>query len=425
MRFFQNRLRASLLLLLMLAFIGASILAQDAASDLLKTADDIVGTMSKIRGLEPKGPIQKGVKTREEISKYLDAYVRDNYEDRELQSEGKMLAKLGLIPPDLDYKNFMLKLLSEQVGGFYDPEKKTFYIAGWLPAEQQKPVMVHELTHAIQDQYFDLEKIQKQDRKLHDDDRVLAHQALFEGDAMAVMLDYLLLPGGRKFFQLPDLVLVMHSQFSEMASQFEVFKQAPSYLQETLLFPYGYGAAFLQKVRAKEPWSAVDKIYSDLPKSTEQIIHAEKYLGERDDPVRVDLEDPSARLGSGWSTTYRDVVGEFSLYLLLKLQLTEDRARKAASGWGGDQIALVESDKGDAVVFFSSVWDSSWEAERYAAAMSEWFNLRLPNAAKSEDPAGETSWLDGRVYNSLRREDRRVNFIIGLPDSEAANFKLW
>ena len=427
MRFSDIRLRAAMLLTLLTAFGSATfgIWIQDSATDLLKTADEIVQLMGKLRGLEPKGPIQKGVKTREEISRYLDGYVRENYAERELQSEGKMLRKLGLIPADLDYKAFMLKLLTEQVGGFYDPEEKTFFIAGWLPVDQQRPVMVHELTHALQDQYFDLLKLQKEDRKSQNDDRALAHQAIFEGDAMAVMIDYMLSPGGRNFAQLPNMILVMRSQFSTMESQFEVFKQAPIYLKETLLFPYGYGAAFLQKVKADQPWSAVDKIYRDLPASTEQIIHPEKYLGERDEPKKVDAEDPSPKLGEGWKTSYRNVVGEFSLFMLLQLQLSEDHSRRAAAGWGGDQILLVEDEKGDAAVFFSSVWDSHEEADEFYSAMSEWFARRLPKAAKSVDPANQTTWLDGNEYNSLRMDDRRVTFIIGLPDSEGYKFRSW
>ena len=102
----------------------------------------------------------------------------------------------------MNYKEFALKLLAEQIQGFYDPQTKTLFIASWISADEQKPVMVHELDHALQDQYFDLEKICKDDLLLHNDDRALAHQALFEGDATIVML---LQASKRTFSQLPDL----------------------------------------------------------------------------------------------------------------------------------------------------------------------------------------------------------------------------
>lgn len=276
------------------------------SSELLKTADEMVLNTARLRGLEPKAPILKGVKTREEISKFLNQRVREDYDEGEIQLEGEMLRKLGLIPAAIDYKEISLKLLTEQIGGYYDPEKKTFFIAAWLSADEQKPVMVHELTHALQDQYFDTQSIIREDRKRDNDDRTLAHHAIFEGDAMAVMLNYLLEPVKRNFATLPDLAFIMQAQMTTAQSQFEIFKSAPLFLQETLMFPYGYGAAFLQKVWAKNSsWEAVNKIYSDLPESTEQIIHPEKYLVDRDNPKPVSAEVSR----QNWGTTGKSFTG--------------------------------------------------------------------------------------------------------------------
>ena len=118
-------------------------------SELLKTADELLREVARIRGLEIKGTVNKGVKTKEEIAQYLGERVKDEYEEKELEREGKVLKMLGFIPPEMNYKEFILKLLTEQVGGYYDPDKKTFFISGWLPLEQQKPVMVHELDRGL------------------------------------------------------------------------------------------------------------------------------------------------------------------------------------------------------------------------------------------------------------------------------------
>lgn len=408
-----------------LAGLAFTLTAQDAASDLLKTADETLERVAHIRGLQPKSPIDKGVRSREEIAKFLDAQVRENYEDSLIQSEGKMLQKLGLIPRDLDYKGFTLKLLTEQVGGYYDPDRRTFFIAGWLPAEQQKPVMAHELTHALQDQYFNIGRLIKEERKLRNDDRVLARQAVFEGDAMAVMLDYLLEPSGKNFSQLPNLVLVMRSQFASMDAQFEVFKQAPLFLKEELLFPYGYGAAFLQKIRSAQPWDAVNKVYSDLPVSTEQIIHPDKYLTTRDVPKPVEVKDPAPMLGAGWKSGYTNVLGEFALYLMLQLQIPEEKAKRAAAGWGGDQIILTENQEGSAVVFFNSVWDSPEDADEFYQAMSGWFKSRFPKAVSSGETASSFSLKDAGEFHALRRSEDRVSFIVGLPESQSSKLSNW
>jgi hypothetical protein len=391
---------------------------------LLSLADEIVPVVARLRGLAPKAPITKGVKTREEISQFVTQAFSANREKIDLKFEGTLLQKLGLIPASMDYSGFVLKLLTEQLGGYYDPEKKAFFIAGWLPVEQQKPAMVHEMTHALQDQYFDLNGMVQRDRKAHNSDMVLAHQALAEGDATAVMLDYLLEPIGRTFVQLPDLAFIMRAQMSVMNDQFEVLKSAPEFITETLLFPYGYGAAFLQKVRAKnQPWSAVNRIYSDLPSSTEQILHPEKYLGERDNPKPVEVEDPTPQLGKEWKIAYRNVLGEFSLYLLLKLNTPEELAKDAASGWGGDQVILVEESGGSrSAVFVESVWDDQDSADRFFKALSNWLALRFPQARKVEESENGAAVVSAGEYRSVRRRGTRVRLILGLPDSLAEKF---
>ncbi len=397
---------------------------QLAPAQLLKETDDMVQRVARLRGLEPKAAIPKQVETREEIAAFLRDTVRQEYDPADLQNEGRVLKKLGLVPADMDYVDFTLKLLTEQISGYYDPDRKKFFIAGWLPLDQQKPVMVHELTHALQDQHFDLNSIMKQDRKAQNDDRVLAHQAIMEGDGMAVMLNYLLEPAGRNFAQIPDLVFVMRSQFWGMESQFEVFRSAPMYMKETLLFPYGYGGAFLQKVWAKDPsWSAVNKIYSDLPSSTEQIIHPEKYLEQRDNPKPVTMEDPSTTLGGNWKQTYKNTLGEFSLSLVLKQSIPEEQARRAASGWGGDEIRLVSDGPHDGL-FGMTTWDTPEDAEKFFSAMGAWLQARHPKAKKMNETEYGFGLNEGGEYNALQRKGSDVRFIIGLPEGEYEKVKM-
>lgn len=414
---------AGIVLLLTASFFALALVQETAPADLLKTAEEMLRVVTRLRGLEPKNAIPMGVKSRDEISKFLNERVRENVEEGELQSEGKMLHRLGLLPADMDYKDFTLELLTEQVGGYYDPDKKTFFIAGWLQAELQKPVMVHELTHALQDQYFDLNKVLHEERKLHNDDRMLARQAIFEGDGMAVMLDFVLEPKKRNFASLPDLVFVMQSQFGAMNSQFPIFKSAPDYLKETLLFPYGYGAAFLQKVWAAKPsWDAVNKIYSDLPVSTEQIIHPEKYIGTRDDPKPVKYDDPATRLGNGWKIGYKNVLGEFTIDLLLKLNLSEEKASRAAAGWGGDQVFLLENESGKNAVFVATTWDMADDADEFYQAMSDWLQKKYPKGKPTQSPNRFSLSQDGE-FHMIQRDGQNIQFFLGVPESDASKLK--
>jgi len=401
-----------------------ALVQETSPAELLKTADEMIQVTARLRGIQPKAPIARGVKSRNEISQYLNEQVKENYSEIELQHESKVLRILGLIPPTLDYREFVLKLYSEQIAGFYDAERKTFFIASWLSAAEQKPVMVHELNHALQDQHFNIMNIIKDDRKLQNDDRAMAHQALFEGDATVVMLNFELEPVKRTFSQLPDLALAMRTLLASMQSQFPVFKSAPQFMQETMFFPYAYGAAFLQKAWAQNPsWDFVNKMYTDPPSSTEQILHPDKYYGTRDEPRQVDAEAIAAKLGSGWKVVYRNVLGEFSLGLLLDLTLSEERARRSAAGWGGDQIVLVENGTGKNAVVVNTAWDSADEAGEFYESMQSWLQQRYPNASKSDETASGYSLQQDSEIQAIRREGTNVRFVIGFPASDAPQLK--
>jgi hypothetical protein len=405
------------------ALLGVSayaVIQEGNQSDLLKAADEMIQVTARLRGLQPKAPIARGVKTREEITQYLNEQIHNNYSEGELQQEGKVLRTFGLIPASMDYREFVLKLLSEQVAGFYDPERKTFFIASWLSAAEQQPVMVHELDHALQDQYFDISRIMKEDRRQHNDDKAMAHESLFEGDATVVMLNQVLEPVKRTFADLPDLAPAMGALLASMQSQFPVFKSAPPFLQETVFFPYGHGASFIQKMWAQNPsWESINKIYSDLPSSTEQIIHPEKYSGNRDEPKPVDAEELAASLGNDWRVTYKNVLGEFSLYLVLNLHLSEERARRSAAGWGGDQILLLENGAGDNAVLVRTVWDTAEDAAEFFQSMQVWFQHRFPLGRKSQEPATRVVVTSEKEVEILHQEGSEVRFIIGLPEPEA------
>jgi hypothetical protein len=398
---------------------GAAALSQEPdTSVLLKTADEMVQAVVRLRGLEPKAPISKGVKSRAEIVKYLEELIKKEHDQNQLQLEGKMLQKLGIIPATVDYKDLILKLLAEQIGGYYDPDKKTYFIASWLPLSEQKETMIHELTHALQDQYFNIKEIAEADRKLNNDDRGMAHEALMEGDGLAVMLEYQLEPANKHFADLPDLALVMRMLNTQ--EEYPAMKSAPSFIQQTLLFPYGYGASFLQQVWKQNPsWQAINKIYSDLPVSTEQIMHPEKYYANRDAPKPVNAESLAAKLGTQWKIVYKNVLGEFSLGLLLNLHLSDEHAKRAATGWGGDQVLLLENGAGNDVVLIDTLWDTADDSDKFFTAMDEWFRQHYPKAARTDKSPTGFSVVQGGEFNSLRHEGAAVRFILGLPKSEA------
>ena len=371
--------RHSLLGLLVLGLLTLTLGAQGnqpQASELLKLADETLADVSRLRELPVKAPIAKGISTRPQIEAYLLKRIQEEYPAEELRIEQKALAKLGLIPPELDLLQALLQLLTEQVAGFYDPKTGKLYVADWVPTEVQRPVLAHELTHALQDQHFGLEKFLK--RIPGNDDASLARNSLIEGEGLAIMMDVVLEPFGQDFLMIPDIVAANRAQLQATSEQYRAFREAPRYLREILMFPYTHGANFLQYFRKRHSWSAVSRLYSDLPQSSEQVLHPEKYLDRRDDPSPP-TEPALLKLHGSWKPIYRNVLGEFVLSLLLQEFLDETTADQGARGWDGDSIVLMENRDGELALVLRSVWDSERDAREFFEAYGRVLERKYPD----------------------------------------------
>ncbi len=352
----------------------ANVGAQVDAETLLRFTDEVLADVARIRGLEPKAPIRRGVRSKEEIRSFIIDRIESEYPPERIEVEESLLKMLRVIPDDMDLYGFMLDLLTEQIAGYYDPYSGTFYIADWIPLEMQKPVMAHELTHALQDQYFDLKNFLQPVEG--NDDRTLARSALIEGEGLLVMLAYTLEPLGRGVLELGDLVELNRAQMPAMEAQYEVFASAPAFLKETLLFPYTYGAGFLQYFLLRHDWSDLSRLYEDFPESTEQILHPEKYFEERDRPIEVDLSD--RRPSAPWTPIYSNVLGEFTLSLVLGRFLDEETSRRASRGWGGDAIELYSAPSDRHALLMVTAWDSEADANEFARAIVAMLERKHP-----------------------------------------------
>jgi hypothetical protein len=362
------------LILLPASSLGAQVVDPEA---LQRFTDEVLADVARIRGLEPKSPIQKGVRSKDEIRSFIIERIESEYPPERIAVEEKLLKMLRVIPDDMDLHGFMLDLLTEQIAGYYDPYTRTFYIADWIPLEMQKPVMAHELVHALQDQHFGLEQFLEPVEG--NDDRTLARSALIEGEGLLVMLAYTLEPLGRGVLEIGDLVALNRAQMPAMEAQYKIFAGAPAYLKETLLFPYTYGAGFLQHFLLGNDWSDLSRLYEDLPESTEQILHPEKYFGDRDRPVEVDLS--GRRPPEPWAPIYANVLGEFTLSLVLGRFLDEESAKRAAEGWGGDAIELFSSASGRHALLMATVWDSEADATVFARSVVAMLERKHPSVS--------------------------------------------
>jgi hypothetical protein len=400
------------------SFIGATQRAAVASSasrnaSIVATTAAVLKETSEIRELPILRPVKSGAQSRAEIERMLIKNLDEQATPAQMHATELALRKFGLAPYDFEYRSFIIKLLTEQVAGYYDSKTREFHLADWLDLEGQKPVMVHELTHALQDQHFHLRRFEKWPHG--DSDAELAAHALIEGDATLAMTIYMA--------QNPLVALAFTRSLGSSTAMASVqFNQAPRALRESLVFPYGAGTEWATQLYKRGGWSMVSKAFTQLPLSSEQIIHPEKYFSyER--PLKIVLPDLDDHLGSGWKEIDSDVNGEWSYYLILDQFLNSpSESRRAAAGWAGDRFAIYEDAKRDQVMLAHvSAWDSENDAREFFNAYVKRTAKRYPEATLMADnqAAGPNTFLrwqtpEGKVAIELR--GLRVVVIEGIPE---------
>ncbi len=330
----------------------------------LATVDGIFKEVSTLRGLEVKRDVKSGFRTRAELEKDVIRNLDEATTTAELGAQAKLLEKLGLIPKNYPFRDKLVEILTEQISGYYQPRTGEFFLAERGDIEEQKVVIAHELTHALQDQHFNLKRFENLPKD--EGDRETAIQALIEGDATVVMFDYMFKPTGQTVAKLPISISdVMGSLSNSGLDDTPAFAKAPKSLRESLLFPYAAGAGFVQALVKRGGWPEVSKAFSVLPESTEQVLHPEKYFA-RERPTRIDLSPLDRKLGKNWKALVSDVNGEFGYQLILGEFLDRNEARRGADGWDGDFCRLYEnSTTGESLLVQYTVWDTPEDAREF------------------------------------------------------------
>lgn len=393
--------------------------AKNAA--IVEATDEVLKETAELRELSIMRPVKSGAQSRADIERMIIKNLNEDTTPEEMRTSELALKKLGLVPADFQFRPFIIKLLTEQVAGYYDPKTQQFYLADWIDLDGQKPVMAHELTHALQDQHFNLRRFEKWPKG--DSDAELAAHALIEGDATLAMSRYIA--------RSPLRALAFLKSMEASGGSSEEIDRAPRALRESLLFPYEQGTEWTTQVYRRDGWARVSQAFTDLPQSTEQILHPEKYFA-REAPVKVELPDIRTTLGPGWKRIDYDVNGEWSFYLILDQYLkASTESKRAAAGWAGDRYAVYEEPKtGQLLITQLSVWDTEDDArEFYNAYMKR--TLRRYENAQEVTPRGTEevrAWMTGEGGVRLELRGTRVLVVEGLParaDAKAVVKKLW
>ena len=337
-----------------------SVTAEPAPSvDATAVYEEIEAEVIALRGLEPTADVPREVLTEEQmISQVTELFEADNPPDYVAASETSLKA-FGLLPRDASLQGLFLEALRSQVLGFYSPDENELFVvsrSGTLGAIE-KTTFAHEFTHALQDQVFDYWR--EADTWIGNGDLALARSALVEGDASALMASW----------AVGNMTPEENAQLLRDGLNPETLAalaKMPPILREQLSFPYQQGLFFVMGLQGGGDWAPVDDAYEAPPSSTEQIIHADKYLaGEA--PVELDVPDTLAdEMGDGWRISLEDTFGEFQLSIWLR-EATERvaPANDAAAGWGGDRFALLDGPTGVWALALMTEWDDAAEAAQF------------------------------------------------------------
>ena len=380
--------------------------AQNAA--IVSTTAAMLKETSELRELAILKAVKSGAQSRADIERMIIRNLDADTTPGEMHAAEVLLRAFGLAPRDFAYQTFLVKLLTEQVAGYYDPKAQQFYLADWIELDGQKPVMAHELTHALQDQHFNLKRFEKWPKG--DSDAELAAHALIEGDATLAMTIYM--------SKNPLVALAFIRSLGAQEAASEQFRQAPRALRESLLFPYEEGSAWATQLYKRGGWEMVSQAFTKLPQSSEQILHADKYFAY-EAPQKLALPDFKTSLGPSWRRIDYDVNGEWGLYLILDEFLNDQsESKQASAGWAGDRVALYETGKPDEFFLAQlTAWDTPADAREFFDAYAKRTSKRYPDAKETKAVADRMEWQTGSGAVALELRGSRVAVVEGVPSS--------
>ncbi|MBS2038724.1 hypothetical protein JST97_27330 [bacterium] len=305
-------------------------------------------------------PVKAQAVSQKECVAYLMRLLDEEMQPAQTNRREGFLKLLGLMPESASLKKTYAELYGEQVRGLYDPKQKRYLVvtssggasdpmAAAMGLNMDDILTVHELGHAIQDQHFQLGSLTRQ--VANNFDQELAASSLFEGDASVLMFAFALKAAGLDQAGVDMNALGGMDSEQMMMGQTPAVARAPRFFREVLGFPYGQGMKFVSYLKRGKDWAPVDRAFANLPESSEQIIHPEKYL--RDHPKPVQLE--ATRLGTSLG---QDTAGEFTIRCWARENGFGD---EAAAGWGGDRYEIFRTSSG-----LAGLWVSSWDSDRDA-----------------------------------------------------------
>jgi hypothetical protein len=365
-------------------------------------------------GLKFKARPKLELRSRAQVREFLLRKFEESTPAEQLRGEEMAYKLFGLIPDTLDLRRFLLELLTEQIVGYYDPSTKVLYVVEGAPEDLTGITITHEMVHALQDQYVNLDSIQKLKGQ---SDRQAAAQAVLEGQATYEQMT-IMLGGGNLAARIPGGWDQLRQAIREEQTAMPIFANAPMAIQESLLFPYLSGAEFVRRFEQRRPNASP---LDSMPVSTEQILSEAAYFSmPRDDPTNIVL--PPA--GQPDSESFEESLGEFGTRLYLYQHLKDQTtAVGAAAGWDGDRFRVARSGGGRGIVWVT-VWDTAVDAAQFVDAAGQAVGKRYRTSAPTLAANGVRTYDgSGRTVLITPREiaGRNVVMFVDVPSGASSS----
>jgi hypothetical protein len=365
---------------------------------LFESVDTIFAFAAEDTEMPKHAVVKRRLVGKADVEKYATGQLAKEEFTKRFTQEELSMKKLGFLPRDFNLKEFLVKSTGQEVAAYYDPETKTISMLDWVPPDQQEPILAHELTHALQDQNYDLAKWMRagtvEGQGGATNDNALARKAVVEGQAMVVYVDYMLKPVGRSLEDTPGLIYQMEEPAVKAVADSQLMHDAPMIMREIGTFAYNSGLIFegelLHKGGKKMAFAGA---FARPPRNTHEVLQPDTYIqGEKLEPVRIpDMRDV---LNSEYDVYDSGGVGELDVRALLKQFGERKIADDVSAAWqGGAYVTYRRKDKvvaegsattGDLALLYVSRWKTPQAAERFARFYERAVSQRYHSATPQE-----------------------------------------
>ena len=391
--------------------------AQNTSEQTRQLVDQQIKFSSEESGLPIKSEVKRQTISRGAVESYLKEKMEEDQSAKRMQRDEIVLKKFGLIDRDFDLKPFLLSLLKEQIEAYYDSKTKTVFLLDWVKIEEQKPVLAHELTHALQDQHIDLESWRDQTPRdislnssgdtvhLLKDEMDSARLAVVEGQATAVQMDYMLKPLGKSLVKNPEVMELVKQQMT--ASQDSpILARAPLLLTESLLFPYREGLSFEQDLWMDLGQTAAFAGTLDRPPTSSWEILNPREYEKRHMPAVPLLPNIHPLVDKLYKPYDIGQIGQLDLHILVELFGGEQADRDLTPAWNGGmywagqrldaKTPAEQASTNSLALFYLSAWKNAASARSFARIYAEelgrkYSEVKLDSASNPAAPAGRSS----------------------------------